>query len=293
MFVYDREKNEIKEEKQYKENILEFLYNNAIGRIILKFIINPVFSEIVGLYNKSIFSKSKITKWIKKYDIHIENYEKKKYKNFNEFFTRKYNEKCIEKIKKKIDEEKYFISPCEGNLTIYKITEDLKLHIKNSVYTLEELVKGEKLEEFENGYCFLYHLTVDCYHRYCDIDNGKEIKKGEIKGKLHTVSSISSRYKIYKENHRKYSIIETDNFGKIVFIKVGALLVGKIKDIDKPKTIKGEEKGYFELGGSTIILLVKKEQVSIDKDIIKYSEKEIPVKVRYMEKIGEKICSKD
>ena len=49
---------------------------------------------------------------------------------------------------------------------------------------------------------------------------------------------------------------------------------------------KGEEKGYFEFGGSTIVLLVKKGMVKVDNDIITNSEEDIETNVKYGEKIG-------
>lgn len=279
--VYDRETKEVYEEGQYGEGILNFLYHTKFGRILLKFIINPTVSKIGGLYNNSFLSKGKIPKWVEKYNIDLSLYEKKEYKCFNDFFTRK-----LKSSKKKINKN-IFVSPCDGKLLVYDIKDDLKLKIKNSIYTLNELVKDEvDLEEFRGGKCFLYHLTVDCYHRYCFIDDGKVIKSNEIKGVLHTISSISKDYKIYKENHRVYSLLETANFDDILVVEVGALMVGKIKNNGKTSFKKGDEKGYFELGGSTIIVLVKKDKVIVDQDILENSKQNIETKVKYLERVG-------
>ena len=73
-------------------------------------------------------------------------------------------------------------------------------------------------------------------------------------------------------------------------MEVGALLVGKIVNMEKLKFKKGEEKGWFELGGSTILLFFAENTVNIDKDIISNSYKGIETKVKYGERIGEKIC---
>ena len=76
---------------------------------------------------------------------------------------------------------------------------------------------------------------------------------------------------------------------KIIYIEVGALLVGKINNYNKNKYNKGEEKGYFELGGSTIVILTN-DRIKIDNDIIEYSNKGIETKVKYGERIGELKC---
>ena len=55
-------------------------------------------------------------------------------------------------------------------------------------------------------------------------------------------------------------------------MEVGALFVGKITNHNPEKGITvnvGEEKGYFEFGGSTIVLLTQKDKVKIDDDLIR------------------------
>ena len=77
-----------------------------------------------------------------------------------------------------------------------------------------------------------------------------------------------------------------NNLGKVIQIEIGALLVGKIINHNNKTFIKGQEKGYFEFGGSTIVLLLKENTVILDDDIIKYSQQGIEVKVSAGEKIG-------
>ena len=58
---------------------------------------------------------------------------------------------------------------------------------------------------------------------------------------------------------------------------------------DKETFKKGEEKGYFEFGGSTIIHLIQKDTVKIDDDILKYTDQNIEVQVKQGTTIGKKI----
>ena len=51
---------------------------------------------------------------------------------------------------------------------------------------------------------------------------------------------------------------------------------------------KGEEKGYFEFGGSTVVLILKKDTVKIDDDIINNSSKNIETRVLLGQTIGHK-----
>ena len=70
-------------------------------------------------------------------------------------------------------------------------------------------------------------------------------------------------------------------------MEVGALMVGKISNHKKTGHVKrGEEKGMFEFGGSTIILLLKENSVSIDEDILANSADGYETIVKLGEKIG-------
>lgn len=279
--IFDRNTQKTFEEEQYKQYLLEFLYNNVLGRIILKCITRPMFSKIVGKYNDSFLSKRKIKKFVQINSIDMSKYEDKEFRSFNDFFTRK---------KKKIifsDDKNILCSPADSKLMVYKITDDLKIKIKHSIYSLSELLKCDEniLENYKNGNCFVFRLAVDDYHRYHYIDNGKMIKSYYIKGKLHTVRSISEKYNVYVENCRVCSLISTENFGEIYEVEVGAILVGKIINHKVDDFKKGQEKGYFEYGGSTV-LLITKNNIKIDDDILNNSEKDIETKVSVGDKIG-------
>ena len=49
---------------------------------------------------------------------------------------------------------------------------------------------------------------------------------------------------------------------------------------------KGQEKGYFEQGGSTIVLFFEKDKIKVDDDILEMSGNGIETKVRMGERIG-------
>lgn len=282
--IYNRQTKSLEDEDQYGRKYLNFLYNTLLGRALLIVIISPIFSKINALYNKTFLSKNKVKKFIKKYNIDINEFKQTNYKSFNDFFIR---EKKLTSYNK---EKNVFISPADSKLIVYKITNDLKIKIKQSTYTLNELLNNDTdLSKYKDGNCFVFRLSMDDYHRYCYIDDGELENVKKIKGKLHTVSSISKDHKVYSQNTRICNYIKTKNFGDAICVEIGALLVGKINNYHKEKFCKGEEKGYFELGGSTIVILAK-DNIKIDEDILEYSKKNIETKVKYGEKIGELRC---
>jgi Phosphatidylserine decarboxylase len=286
--IFDREKNTFYIEKQFREKELTFLYGNFLGRTLLNSLVKRRwFSNLYSLTNKSRKSVAKIEPFINEYKIDMSDYKQQDYLSFNSFFTRK-----IAADKRPITQmENMLISPADAKLSVYPINEQLTLNIKNSSYSVNSLLQDEKLSsEFKNGLCLVFRLTVDDYHRYCFFDNGKVIQQKTILGSLHTVGPISAqKYHVYSENNREYVVVETENFSKVIQMEVGALLVGKIVNYEVSSITKGMEKGYFEFGGSTIILLFKEDTVKIDSDIMKCSDESIEVRVKFGEKIGEKI----
>ena len=156
---------------------------------------------------------------------------------------------------------------------------------------MASLLKNKQLaREFEGGYAMIFRLTVDDYHRYCYVADGSKSENIRIPGVLHTVNPIASDYfPIYKENAREYTILKTPVFGTMVQMEVGALLVGKIVNHHGKSTARrGQEKGYFQFGGSTVVLLVKKDTVQVDADILENSRAGIETVVKMGEKIGSK-----
>ncbi len=181
------------------------------------------------------------------------------------------------------------IAPCDSKLTALKISPESRFSLKHTEYTLESLLRSEQLaRKYSGGYALIFRLTVDDYHRYCYVADGKKDENVCIPGVLHTVNPVANdHYPIYKENSREYSILHSDNFGDILMMEVGALLVGKIVNHHRCANVsRGEEKGYFQFGGSTVVLLLERDAVQIDEDILENSDMHIETIVRMGEKIG-------
>ena len=241
---------------------LTFLYNHLLGRLLLKLFTNKIITKMYSFYMSSRLSTLKIEKFIKKNNIDLKDYEEKKYLSFNDFFMRK-----IKKGKRSICDG--LISVCDSKLSVYEIDDNLKLNIKNSIYTVEELI-GEK-KKFK--YALIFRLCVEDYHHYVFPDNGRVLKTRFIKGKLHTVRPIAQKkYKVFKENSRCITFLDCDKLGKVCYIEVGAMMVGKIVNENVRNFKKGDEKGHFEFGGSTVIMLLE-DKVNISKVIIDNTKK--------------------
>lgn len=275
--------------EQYKPNAaLRFLYNTKAGRIILKQMVSPSFSKCIGAILDSKVSKILIPSFIKNNNIDINEYEQREYKSYNDFFKRKLA-KGVRTLDTNPDS---FISPCDSALTVYRIDNNAEYVIKHSRYKVKDLLRNEELaNEYEGGCLMVFRLQVHNYHRYCYIDNCIPRDKTYINGILHTVQPIAfNSCNVFAENCREYTILESENFGDVIQCEVGALIVGKISNhASYTKKRRGQEKGYFEFGGSTIIMLVKKDVIKIRKDIADNSMRGIETPVKIGEKIAQKL----
>jgi len=267
---------------------IRFLYNTVPGRILLKLITRTTISKLAGSILGSPASRVFISGFIKRNNIDMEEYGGAgvKYRSFDDFFIRKARDGARPLPESGTD----VAAPCDGKLTAYKITADRVFSIKHSKYTVDDLLCDSELAgEFSDGICLIFRLTPDDYHRYCYIDNGEVLHRKRINGSLHTVRPVAYRHcEVFCVNSREYTVMQTMNFGKVVQIEVGALFVGRITNHDTGAAKRGAEKGMFQFGGSTIIMLFQKGTVTIDEAIYKNTRqyKETIVKMGY--KIGEK-----
>ena len=267
--------------------MLEFLYTTAVGRLILKGLTRPSLSRLCGKILDCRVSSVLIKPFIEKNNIDPNEFYPEEWKCFNDCFCRRIREGL-----RPFDENaESFCAPCDGKLSVYRINGTCVLPVKQSRYSILSLLRDPKLaSEFENGLCLVFRLCVDNYHRYVYFDGGRKGKNRFIPGVLHTVRPVALAGRpVFTENCREYTVMDTDNFGRAVQVEVGAMLVGRICNDHEEYTFRrGEEKGCFMYGGSTIILLLKRNAVSLADDIEKNvgTGNEIPVLMG--QKLGEK-----
>ncbi len=273
-----------------QDKFLDFIYSNVPGRALMRFLSMPWISRVVGRLLSTWPSTFLIDSFVKKNHIRMSDYERRRYRSYNEFFTRKIRPK-----KRPIDRTPgHLIAPCDGKVTVYPIDLRTRIKIKHSTYTIGSLLQNDELAaKYTGGYCVVLRLTVDNYHRYCYVDDAAKGRNHFIQGVLHTVNpAVLEHIKIYKENSRSYCVLDTKNFGPVIQMEVGALMVGKINNYHREAIVRrGQEKGRFEFGGSTVVLLLQRDQVVIDEDILRNSSEDIETLVSMGESIGKAMFS--
>ena len=267
---------------------LSFLYKTVPGRLLLKPLASRLVSKLCGFFLDSRLSCPLINGFAKKNKINLDDYQLEGIKSFNEFFRRK-----IKNGLRPFDmEPSRLCAPCDGLLSVWEIQDKAVIPIKQSRYTIESLLQDKGLaDKFDGGLCLVFRLCVDNYHRYCYADSGKKGPNVFIPGKLHTVRPIAlESLPVFVENCREYTTIESPNFGLMVQMEVGAMLVGRIVNHqEEGAAVRGKEKGFFEYGGSTIIVLLQKDAAKIDEEFIKNSALAIESPVKMGQRVSQAV----
>lgn len=277
--------------KAQNDKSAEFLYGTAIGRAVLKAMLFFKLPEHLGNFLRSPKSKLYIKHFIKKNRIDMSAFKDIEFNSFNDFFTR-------EKTISYDAEADHFISPADSFLSVYDISEDSAFHIKGNDYTLADFfgldneTANDKLkriiQRYSGGKCLVFRLCASDYHHYCYVDDGFQAENHFIEGTLYSVQPVALKnFKVFTRNRRAWTILETKNFGSVAQIEIGAFSVGGI--INKHENYifsKGSEKGYFDLHGSTIVLLLEKDRVEILPEIQEALKSESEYKVTIGQQIG-------
>ena len=273
--------NESKNDKS-----VEFLCSTKIGKILLEFILFIRIPKLIGFFLRSPLSHFMISRFIKKNEIDMSEFEGQKYLSFNDFFTRR---KEIS-----FDSEKtHLISPCDSLLSVYSIKTNSTFHIKGFDYSLSDFFEtsdSELLNTFKNGLCLVFRLCATDYHRYHYIDDGFQTENHYIVGSLYSVQPAAcENFKVYTKNRRSWTLLKTENFGTVAQVEIGAFSVGGICNHNENYAFKkGDEKGYFDLHGSTIVLIFEEDKIELLPEILKIAGNSEEIRVKAGEFIGKK-----
>jgi phosphatidylserine decarboxylase len=239
----------------------------------------------------SRLSAKRIDKFIRQHEINLNEFEcteANKYKTFNKFFYRK-----LKRSERPIAEG--IVSPADGKiLAFHSISHHRKFFIKGSEFTLKRFLQNDELvDKFKDGAMAIIRLGPADYHRFHFPVSGKISTTTKISGHYYSVSplALKNSLRIFCENKREYSILSTLKYGDVLMMEVGASMVGSIFQNFKPYSAitKGEEKGYFSFGGSTIVLLFEKDKINFADDLLTNTQNGLETSVRMGENIANSI----
>ena len=84
-------------------------------------------------------------------------------------------------------------------------------------------------------------------------------------------------------------LLHPDHFGPVAYVEVGAFAVGSmVQTYTLGPVARGQEKGYFQFGGSTLVLFFEVGRVLFDADLICDSAQSLEVHVKTRSRIGQR-----
>lgn len=291
---YDRQTGLLKTEKVAGEKWLVWLYHNPVGEATLWALAKrKMVSSIYGSRMDRPASAKKIQAFIREFGIDMRASRQQEFHSFNEFFTRKLKNEA-----RPVDTNAVVaISPADGKVLAYADISNSDFIIKGYRFDVYSFLNNARLaQKYRDGSLLIIRLAPPDYHRFHFPLSGSVSPVTRIDGDYYSVNPLALRKmaEIFCLNKREYVIIANPLFGDVVMSEIGATMVGSIVQtypVNNAK--KGEEKGYFKFGGSTVLLLFEKNRVSIDKDLLINTSKGYETEVRVGERIGVSIVDQE
>jgi phosphatidylserine decarboxylase len=288
--LYNRQTQTIETEKIPGEKLLHLIYSRTWGRKMAHRIWSRVlFSRLYGWPMYQRFSKRQIAPFISEHRIDMSEVivPDRGFQSFNDFFIRR-----LKPGARPIPTDpKALVAPADSRLKVFPMERETILKIKGHTLTLARLLGSDAVSQyFASGICLQFRLAPRDYHRFGHAVDGVQGRIHTVGGRLYSVSPLALRHMpaIWAQNYRHWCFVQTRTLGTLLQIEVGATVVGSIIQHypSGGACRRGQEKGYFQMGGSTVLLVVPAGRVDIDDDIVTHSEQGIETLVSYAESIG-------
>ena len=195
------------------------------------------------------------------------------FKSFNDFFSRK-----LKSSSRPIQgTDNQLIFPADGrHIVVNDLSREQAIWAKGQSFDLKKLLgSADRAERYQHGSVLISRLCPTDYHRF-HFPCGGIISESELmNGYLYSVNPIALMRNISYlwQNKRSVTELNSDTFGKVCLLEVGATCVGGIiQTFDKGNVRKGEEKGYFRFGGSMTMIFLEPGVVTFSDDLLEQSK---------------------
>jgi phosphatidylserine decarboxylase len=288
--LYDRSSGRMEIEQVYGRRWMDLFYGSRWGRwLIGRWLCRPALSGLYGGLQQTPRSRRKIPGFIEQYGIDLSEaiVPQDGFDSFNDFFIRqlKPGARPVEADPRRL------AAPADSRLQAVELNKDARIAVKGMQWRLSQLLGTTALDaQFGQGLCLCFRLAPCDYHRFGYADDGIQGPVHTCHGPLHSVNPLALHHKedILATNYRQWCLVQSARFGTLIQVEVGAMMVGSIVQCQPHGGYcrKGDEKGYFQFGGSTALLILEPGQIKVDTDILNYSRQGIETRVRYGEAVA-------
>lgn len=292
----DRASGEWREEQVFGERELRLFYGSRLGRALTERVLtwSPL-SELYGLSRRLPGSKAEIADFVARLGIDASEAELplEAYPTLDAFFARRLRPET-----RPLDPDPAsFVSPCDARTLVFPRWDPAQpLRIKRSEVGLSELLGGDPAltQRFAGGGVLVARLAPADYHRFHFPAAGWASPAREVGTRLHSVHPLALGAGAPSLlNKRALTLLESEALGALALIEVGALVVGTIVQTYAPGWVeRGQEKGTFRFGGSTVVVLTQPGRVTWDSDLVEASAAGHETLVRVRTRVGYRACSR-
>ncbi len=288
---FNRYTQRVEAEQIYGEGFLRWIYGSLSGRLALHAVAKRgFFSRWYGWRMDRAASRAKVAPFIQNFRVDPGEFADapESFRTFNEFFYRKLKPGA----RLIAGDARTAVFPADGrHLGFADVSRMEGIFVKGAVFSLGELLRDRELaERFQRGSMVLSRLCPVDYHRYHFPVGGLATEPRLVNGWLYSVSPIALRrnIRIFTENKRAITRIESPEFGTALMLEVGATNVGSFEYTFTPNTrvAKGAEKGYFKFGGSSTITLFEPGRVKLDADLLVHTAERRELYARMGDRLG-------
>ena len=287
----DRATGDRRTEDIYGEAWLRWAYERPLGRLTTAAVVKrALFSRVYGWFMDRASSCEKIEPFIAQYGLDESEFEKAaaEFVSFNDFFSRR-----LRAGARPIDPDPaHVVFPADGrHLGIANLSEAQGFYVKGQVFDLRLLLGDDRLaDRYREGAMVISRLCPVDYHRFHFPAAGAPSSPGRIPGHLWSVSPIALRRNLQflTQNKRFLTVLRSETAGQILILEVGATNVGSVVQTYTPdeRVAAGDEKGFFQFGGSVTITLFEPGRVALTDDLHHHSSQQIELYARMGDTMG-------
>ncbi|HEV2656104.1 MAG TPA: phosphatidylserine decarboxylase [Ktedonobacteraceae bacterium] len=249
-----------------------------------------LYATLIGLLQSTSYSKRHIEPFIHKYHIDMSEFEVRDYTSYDDFFTRKFRPgaRSFPVLPEELGafaEARYF-----GWETF---PPEQQFPVKGRSLNAEQLLGSADLARpFLDGPLLVARLSPVDYHHVHYPDTGQTLEHHKLGHRLWTVNwkAMQNKSDLYIENEREIQILDTQHFGRLAIVELGALTVGRIAQVHpiQQPFQRGELKSVFHFGGSAVVLFGEPGAWRPSKDLLEYTQQGVETLVRLGEPVAKR-----
>lgn len=287
----DRHSGQLVAERIPAEGALRWFYQTRLGYLLTLFCARRAsFCRLYGWWQNRPASRRQILPFAQRFALDLAEVElpADQYPSFNAFFSRRLKPEA----RPFAQEPEALCAPADGKVLVCPcLGEGALLPVKGAQVSVAQILDAEEdTRPYAGGAALVVRLAPYDYHRFHFPDSGRAGPARYLGRKYHSVNPIALERepRIFALNRRVLTFVDTDHFGRVAYVEVGAFAVGSMAQTYTPGPVaRGQEKGYFQFGGSTLVLFFERGRVVFDADLVRDSAQGLEVHVQTGSRIGQ------